>query len=71
MDRVPVRSSNVLTVGYDPLSSVLEVEFTQGHVYQYHGVPPHHFERLTSRSGSVGRYLNEYIKPRYRCTRVR
>lgn len=70
MDRVPVNSSNVAAVGYDENSSILEVEFKGGSVYQYFGVPTQHFHALSGGSVSVGRYLNTKIKPHYRCEQV-
>lgn len=39
MNRNPVSSSNVKSVGYDSESSRLEVEFHHGGIYQYYGVP--------------------------------
>jgi len=39
MKRVPVRSSNLISVGYDSALRVLEAEFKHGSVYQYFGVP--------------------------------
>jgi hypothetical protein len=71
MDRIRVRSSNVASVGYDPATSTLEIEFTNGDIYHYLSVPVHHFEALTSGVGSVGRYLNSKVKPYYRYTRLR
>jgi len=39
MDRTPVSSSNISAIGYDSDSEMLEVEFTNGAVYSYSGVP--------------------------------
>lgn len=71
MQRTPVRSSNVASVGYDPNTQTLEVEFHSGDVYQYFGVAEAHFVRLTAGSVSVGSYLNREVKPRYRYRRIR
>jgi hypothetical protein len=38
MNRQLVSSSNLLSVGYDPASQTLEVEFQDGSVYQYYNV---------------------------------
>lgn len=35
MNRVPVSSSNIRSVGYDPQAQIPEVEFHNGGVYQY------------------------------------
>jgi hypothetical protein len=37
--RIPVQSSNVISIGYDPNTQTLEVAFSTG-VYQYAEVPP-------------------------------
>ena len=70
MHRIPVRSSNVASVGYDESSSTLEVEFKSGSVYRYFGVPVQHFHALSSGSVSAGHYLNTEIKPHYRYQQV-
>ena len=40
MQRTPVSSTAIQSVGYDPAGLLLEIEFTTGKVYQYRGVPP-------------------------------
>jgi hypothetical protein len=64
MIRQLVNSSAVRSVGYDRRSRILEVEFVSGEVYRYLGV-----ERMVHgallRSDSLGRFVNERIKPRY------
>ena len=44
IERTQVRSSALRSVGYDEDSQTLEIEFTNGAVYQYFDVPPevHH-----------------------------
>ena len=70
MERVPVDSSNVASVGYDIASSTLEIEFTNGAIYQYSGVPEYEYTGLMSAS-SKGSYLNQHIKTAgYPYTRV-
>ena len=64
MERSPVSSSNIRSVGYDSESSILEVEFNNGSVYQYVGVPRAEFDGLMS-AASPGTYINENIKRRY------
>ena len=39
MNRKPVRSSNISSIGYDSESKTLEIEFHSGGVYQYFNVP--------------------------------
>jgi len=70
MDRIPVASSNISSVGYDPTSSILEVEFNSGSIYQYLNVPQTEYEGLMN-AGSKGRYINRNIKGRYEDIKVR
>lgn len=69
MERTPVSSSNIASVGYDPESATLEVEFHDGSIYQYFDVPAHVAEGLVTTS-SVGSYLAAHIKGVYRYARV-
>lgn len=69
MHRLSVESSAIESVGYDPRSRTLEVEYVSGGVYRYLGVPPREHETLM-RADSLGAYVNRSIKPRYRCLRV-
>lgn len=64
MERAPVTSSNVVSIGYDESSETLEVEFTNGNVYQYYNVPNFLFERLIA-SDSKGKFINAEIKHAY------
>lgn len=69
MNRTPVTSSNVASVGYDPKTMTLEVEFHSGFVYQYFDVPESiHLDLM--RASSVGKYLNHNIKGSYRYTQI-
>lgn len=61
MIRVPVTSSDLASVGYDPETVTLEVEFNKSGVYQYFGVPPHVHEELMMAS-SKGKYFNQFIR---------
>ncbi|NLT06626.1 MAG: KTSC domain-containing protein [Solirubrobacterales bacterium] len=71
MKRVDVDSSAIKRVGYAEESQTLEVTFNQGEMYEYLGVPPHHFEAMTSGNTSVGRYFAEQIRDGYRYRRLR
>jgi len=71
MNRKPVTSSNVVSVGHE--NGVLEVEFKGGAVYQYFDVPASIYLDLlaTSATGeSVGKYLTHYVKSEYRYAKV-
>ncbi len=64
MDRTPVTSSNLASVGYDAESMTLEVEFLDGSVYQYFDVPEFEWEELMNAS-SHGTYFNHHIRNHY------
>ncbi len=70
MERQPVASSNIKSVGYDEGTMILEIEFHSNEVYQYFGVSEATFSGLIC-AFSKGTYLNEYIKGRYQYRRVR
>ena len=70
MDRTYVSSSNIASIGYDPMQMILEVEFLNGSIYQYYDVPEALYEGIMS-AEAHGKYLNEYIKKGgYRFERV-
>lgn len=69
MQRQYVNSSNIVSIGYDPLSQVLEVEFKDGSLYHYLQVPPSNYKGIMQ-AESHGKYLNQYIKPFFTCTRI-
>jgi len=69
MEREMVDSATVLSIGYEPTSSTLEVEFKNGRVYQYYNVPEPIYQQLMA-SDSKGKFMHAYIKPAYPCSRV-
>lgn len=69
MKRIPVKSSSVSSVGYDAATYVLELEFRNGHVYQYLDVPAA-AHRLLLQAASVGEFVNTVIKPRFEAIRA-
>lgn len=64
MRRHHVRSSGLRSVGYDERSSMLEIEFINGHVYRYFAVPKAKFDALLS-ANSAGSYFNSNIRERF------
>ncbi len=64
MERQAVSSSNLVSIGYDPNSETLEVEFNGGAIYRYFNVPSFEYERLMAAS-SHGIYFNANIKDTY------
>lgn len=69
MERVPVSSSNVASIGYDADSSTLEIEFHNGSVYQYFDVGQRLYDELKN-SDSIGAFLAANIKGTYRFSKV-
>jgi hypothetical protein len=61
MNRVPVSSSNLASVGYAAESKTLEIEFQNGSIYQYFNVPKNIYSGLMS-AASHGSYFDAYIK---------
>lgn len=64
MRRRPVDSSAVSSIGYDERSSVLEVEFEGGAVYDYFDVPAKVYKDLLEAS-SIGRFVSLQIRDQY------
>jgi len=69
MKRQGVSSSNICSIGYDPLSKTLEIEFNSGGIYQYLNVPESEYNALMSAS-SHGKYFLAYIKDHYTCIKI-
>ena len=61
MERHPVKSTNVKSVGYDAEEKVLELEFRSGGVYQYAGVQPEMYADLLD-AESVGRFVSQVVR---------
>lgn len=70
MNRTPVSSSNIRSIGYDAQLVTLEVEFTSGDVYQYFNVPEYLYLQFLHAS-SHGQFLNDNIRYNYRYRKVR
>lgn len=65
MQRIPVNSSYIVSVGYDPKERLLEIEFQEGRVYQYVDVAPEVHQQFM-RADSHGEYFYGFISQRYR-----
>lgn len=64
MLRKIVTSSSLKSVGYDPTTNKLEIEFCHGKIYQYSAVPKSIYNQLMEAS-SHGSYYNDRIKGDY------
>ncbi len=69
MERTPVTSTDIRSIGYNPESQTLEIEFNSGGLYQYAGVPEGEHEAMMN-ADSKGEYLNANIKGRYPYTKL-
>jgi hypothetical protein len=69
MERFPVSSSSVSMIGYDADTQALEVQYNNGGVYQYQGVPQDVFDQLMN-APSKGTFVNQQIKNSYVFVRV-
>ena len=69
MNRVDVVSDVMSSVGYNPTTAVLEVEFCNGSVYEYFDVPHNHYAALLAAT-SKGRFFNAHLRTAFRCRRV-
>jgi hypothetical protein len=61
IERTPVRSSALRSVGYDQEQRILEIEFTGGAVYRYFDVPPEVYRGLMA-AESHGRYFHQHVR---------
>lgn len=69
MDRMPVSSSSLASVGYDPEAETLEIEFLNGGVYQYYNVPQVVYDGLMQ-APSAGKYFYAFIRHDYPCAKL-
>lgn len=70
MIRQPVSSSNIKSVGYDLDSTLLEIEFHDGSIYQYNNVPQSVHTALMA-AVSLGSFLHKNIRGKYSYRKVR
>ena len=62
MQRERIESSNIVSLGHDPVNQVLELEFGHGGVYRFRGVPLELVQGLRE-APSKGVYFHAHIKP--------
>lgn len=70
MIRKKIESSSIESIGYFRGSETLEIEFKNGSIYQYFGVPIDEYWRLMQ-ADSKGSYFAENIKDEYNYTKIR
>lgn len=67
MERTPVTSSAIKSVGYE--GGILEVEMSNGGLYQYEDFPEDKYRELLA-AESPGRYFQSQIRPAFAGQRV-
>jgi hypothetical protein len=70
MDREPVQSRALRSVGYESDAHMLELEFTSGSVYRYFDVPEFTYRALML-SRSKGQFFQTTIDRRFRFEEVK
>jgi hypothetical protein len=61
---IPVKSSNVESMGYDISTFILRIKFLSGRLYEYSNVPLAVFHGLQA-AESKGKYVNQNIVKKY------
>ena len=69
VEKLPVKSRILRSVGYDDSTKILEIEFQTGLVYQYAGVPPKVYADLMH-SDEIGKYFSEKVRPKFQTKQV-
>jgi hypothetical protein len=66
MNRTKVDSEQIKSIGFDPNTGVLEIEFPKGSVYQYEGekVAQHYTDLMAAHAAgeSVGKVFNAKVR---------
>ena len=70
MERKSVNSSTIRSVGYEPNSQTLEIEFTSGSIYQYSRVSPEIYRKLMA-APTIGSYFKNNIEDEFTTKRIR
>jgi hypothetical protein len=69
VEKQPVKSRILRSVGYDEKTKILEIEFQSGLVYQYAGVPAKVYNDLM-RSGEIGKYFTDKVRTQFQTKQV-
>ncbi len=70
MERKRLNASNIQSAGYDARNRVLEVEFSNGGIFQYAGVSDELYRRLMN-APSPGSFFHDNIEETFTPKRVR
>ncbi len=69
LERQPVKSRILRSVGYNDSTKILEIEFHTGLVYQYSGVPPKVYADFMH-SDEIGKFFSEKVRTQFRTKQV-
>ncbi len=69
VERKPVKSRILRSVGYDSTTKDLEIEFQNDLVYQFSDVPPKIFKDLMS-SEVIGKYFTEKVRTKFHSKQI-
>ncbi len=69
MKRIYVSSHIIHSIGYDPESKLLEIEFLSGDIYQYHNVPPILFLEIL-KTDILSITMHEWMCDLYQCKKL-
>jgi hypothetical protein len=70
MERKRLNASNIRSAGYDSRSRVLEIEFSNGGIFQYSGVSDEVYRRLMN-APSPGSFFRDEIEESFTGKRIR
>ncbi len=70
MDRKPVNSSSIRSVGYDATLRIMEIEFDSGGIYQYFDTPQHLYQEMMSATSKGKFFDSNIIKHHYRYRKI-
>ena len=69
MKRMPLLSKTLRSVGYQAVTTTLEVELADGSVYRYFGVPERRYQNLLA-STPPDEYMSQHITKVFRTEKV-
>lgn len=64
INRQEVKSTNLVSIGYDEQTETLEIEFKGNRIYRYQNVSKEEYNNLVN-AESIGKYFNTNIKNEY------
>jgi hypothetical protein len=70
MERKKVNSNTIRSVGYEPGSQTLEIEFTSGSICQYSRVSPEIHRKLMA-APAIGSFFKDNIEEEFTAKRIR